>query len=574
MNAKIHYLVFLFTALLFVLFVFNLDLVYAGDNIWTPHGLYGVRVVNIAVDPENNLNIFAATSGSGGMYKSTDAGLTWKSVFPGWDWDMDIVFDPTNSMIMYVNTYYHLFKSIDGGDTWNIITTPSNFDIYEVVISPTDKTLYLSGAFLVERYSDLVVESVSLLKSTDGGATWKVMALPPTLDFGFSHLVMAPSAPNIFYLATALGHTGIFKSLDRGETWQSLNSSFAFPPIVYSLEVDPNDANRVYIGTADSSIFRTEDGGLTWTPIGSGLETNCIHDILIDPGNQQMIYVGGGTPFYFPSSPGTPGVYRSTDNIGNSWESFMNGMGSRAIFDLAIDRGTPRTLYAGTDEGGVWKYTLVSGPDDYGISINNGALFTNQEAVTLTLTAPAGTTEMMISNDGGFAGSAWEPFSGQKQWTLTAYGNYVLPRLVYSKFKTGSQVSGLFLDDIVLDINPPTGSLTVTLPASDHYGSLVDGSSLPIKNSASESLIYLPIIAKNYHPGFRLVWLDISARDDLSGVESMMVANTPTFDGENWQRYQTGMEWWALDKSSPTIYIRFIDYAGNVSAVISANLTP
>ena len=244
-------------------------------------------------------------------------------------------------------------------------------------------------------------------------------------------------------------YDGVWKSLDRGETWQPINHGFVSKPYVRALTVDPHDSQTVYMGTSHQGIYRTTDGGLSWTPIGSGLDSSHISSIVIDPSNQQVIYVGGG------DNPGTgvPGVYRSLDNLGLSWNALKNGMGSRAIGSMAIDDGNPSNIYAGT-QAGIWKYTVVSGTDDYSITIDNGAMFTNRTAVTLTMTAPSGTTHMKISSDGGFSGSTWETFANSKPWTITAYGNFVLPRTVYAKFVTNGQNSGLYQDDIVLDLKP------------------------------------------------------------------------------------------------------------------------
>lgn len=98
---------------------------------------------------------------------------------------------------------------------------------------------------------------------------------------------------------------------------------------------------------------------------------------------------------------------------------------------------------------------------DFGVSINDGATFTNQQNVTLSLTAPSGTTQMQISNDDGFAGAAWEPFMNRKEWAMTSPGSAVLPHVVYTKFKTNGQITAMYQDDIVLDTTSPSGTIAV-----------------------------------------------------------------------------------------------------------------
>ena len=101
--------------------------------------------------------------------------------------------------------------------------------------------------------------------------------------------------------------------------------------------------------------------------------------------------------------------------------------------------------------------TFAPAPMPYGVTINDGALSSDSTEVTLTLMAPAGTTEMMISNDGGFVGAQWEPYATHKEWQITQYGAYVIPRTVYAKYKDAEGViSSVYQDDIVLDVSEPT----------------------------------------------------------------------------------------------------------------------
>ena len=108
-----------------------------------------------------------------------------------------------------------------------------------------------------------------------------------------------------------------------------------------------------------------------------------------------------------------------------------------------------------------WYDSTVSAA--YTLSINTGDLFTNTTAVELTISANPGTADMQVSNDGGFAGIPWEPYTSRKDWTITQFGSYVIPRVVYARFRdVGGTVSGTVQDDVILDITPPTGTVSVT----------------------------------------------------------------------------------------------------------------
>ena len=544
----------------------------AGDNIWTTTGPYGVRIYGLAIDPNNSSVIYASTpDGTTRVFKSVDGGITWLPSDNGIEIDggetFGFAFDPDNPATVYVAYQGGVHASTDAGGTWELRSTyevgGTSYLIraWSIASSPADGTLYV-GAYGC--WSGLIG---GVFRSRDGGETWDLVADHEMTDCLIRAIAVAPSAPHIIY-AGGGSAGGIFKSVDGGDTWQRIDSSFAVPPMISALEVDPYDAQTVYIGVqgTGSGIYKTTNGGQTWSPIGAGLNTSDIWDIEVDPGNQQVMYLGG--------TDGIPGVYRSLDT-GLSWAPMMDGMGSRAVYSLAIDHSETQNIYAGTGSG-IWKYTLVSAPADYSITVNDGALFTNQTAVTLALTAPAGTTEMIISNDGGFVGATWEPFAAQKPWTITAYGSYVIPRIVYAKFKTYGQISGLYQDDIILDVTAPTGSIEISgTVQSANSAALPPG--MAIVASRTDTLTrtaFLPSVTRNARPGFTLVHLLLSATDDVSGVSQMLLSNDAAFTESEWQAYATEMDWWVPEGVTTTVYVKFRDRAGNESLVYSDSVTP
>jgi hypothetical protein len=176
---------------------------------------------------------------------------------------------------------------------------------------------------------------------------------------------------------------------------------------------------------------------------------------------------------------------------------------------------------------------------DLGLTINDGALFTNQATVTLTIGSKTDTALMQVSNDGGFADAQWETYTSHKSWQITQYGNYVIPRVVYVRYKdVNGNMSATYQDDIILDVNPPTGSVSIV------------GAAASKRTRAST------------------VTLALSATDDVSGVGSMMLSNRADFVGASWQAYATSATW-TLDVNN-TVYVRFRDNAGNVSQTYSA----
>jgi hypothetical protein len=156
---------------------------------------------------------------------------------------------------------------------------------------------------------------------------------------------------------------------------------------------------------------------------------------------------------------------------------------------------------------------------------------------------------MQVSNDGGFAGATWEPYASHKAWTVIQYGAYVIPRLVYIRFKDSAGImSGTFQDDIILDVTPPVGSVSIIGAA----GLQAMASTVTLEFQAEAST----------------VTLELSATDDVSGVGQMLISNQPEFSGATWEHYATSRAWEL--GGNGIVYVRYRDNAGNVSTTYSS----
>jgi photosystem II stability/assembly factor-like uncharacterized protein len=149
---------------------------------------------------------------------------------------------------------------------------------------------------------------------------------------------------------------GIFRSLDRGETFEqkvtvSKNQTIAGADIL-SIKIDPQDSKIIYLGTVSEGIFKSMDGGDTWYRLN---ETNQVfskranvYDIAIDPNNSAYLYVGT-----YQDRLGR--LFRSPDG-GKNWEEVYRVSRERyAIFAVEIDSFDPSVVYIGTAEGGLLK---------------------------------------------------------------------------------------------------------------------------------------------------------------------------------------------------------------------------
>lgn len=227
------------------------------------------------------------------------------------------------------------------------------------------------------------------------------------------------------------------------------------------------------------------------------------------------------------------------------------------------------------------------------ITIDDAALFTNDTNVALSICAPSA-AEMMISNDGGFGGAAWEPYAESKAWTITTYGQYVLPRFVYVAFREANgTVHSTYFDDIIYDPNPPAGTIAVggdgvtaqavvaaisgeRMPelASAGAGSgvvaLRSGATVYVRQLQGINLAQPVALLAPQDDG--AVDIYVTANDDNSGLAEMQISASGVFSDTTWEQYSALTSWQATGQDGiKTIYARFKDSAGNVSETAEAS---
>ena len=203
-------------------------------------------------------------------------------------------------------------------------------------------------------------------KTTNGGISWTLLT-PDLPNLATTVLVMAESNHNILYLGTGesfgglvgIRGSGMFKSTDRGTTWNFLPATATFADI-NRMAVDPINANIVVAATS-TGIYRTTDGGDTWV---NTLSLNLIEDLKVTPGNFNIQY----------ASQNGVGVLKSV-NGGVSWSLSNTGMSPAGRVEVAVSpvntnrifascegnlTGTGSDLYVSNDGGGSWSVVKVS----------------------------------------------------------------------------------------------------------------------------------------------------------------------------------------------------------------------
>ncbi len=305
----------------------------------------------------------------GGIWKTGDAGLTWNPVFDGQSIASigAVEVAPSNPNIIYAGSGESdirstlssgdgVYKSVDAGKTWKNIGLRETRQISRIVIDPRNPDIVYVGA-LGHAYAPN--DERGVFKSIDGGATWShVLAKGPTV--GVSDLTIATSNPSVLFAGTWNPHRppwstyaplqgpggGIYRSTDSGATWTQLNGN-GFPDGEWGrvgVAVSP-DGKRVYAlldAGKKSGLYRSDDGGNTWILANGDSRITSrgwyFMGISVDPNNPDVIYM--------PNIA----LYRSED-AGKIIQIVRGAPGGDDYHQLWIDPKNSAHLILGTDQG-------------------------------------------------------------------------------------------------------------------------------------------------------------------------------------------------------------------------------
>jgi len=331
---------------------------------WTPvfdgEGSYSIGA--IAIDPKNPSTVWVGTgennsqrsvSYGNGVYRSDDGGRSWKNLGLKTSEHIGrIAIDPKDSNIVYVAAQgplwgpggdRGLFKTTDGGKTWkNILNISENTGVTDVAIDPQDSNTIYAASYQRRRHFWTLINGgpeSALYKSTDAGATWnKLRAGLPTVDLGRIGIAISPVDSNVIYATVEAADRkgGIFRSSDRGGSWERRNE-FDNGAMYYArIVADPKDVDRIYV----MSVFLmvSDDGGRTIRRLGEKSKHVDNHDIWIDPKD---------TDHYLVGCDG--GIYESFDR-GANWD-FKENLPVAQFYDVATDNAKPfYNVYGGTQD--------------------------------------------------------------------------------------------------------------------------------------------------------------------------------------------------------------------------------
>jgi photosystem II stability/assembly factor-like uncharacterized protein len=257
-----------------------------------------------------------------GVYKSTDAGKTWKHLgFSGSDAISKIRIHPTNHDIVFVASFGRygvpsqergLFKSVDGGKTWNkVLFRDEKTGAIDVAIDRKNPSVMFAAlweAYRIEYQMSSGGPGSGFFKSTDGGDTWTDITRNPGLPQGMIGkigIAISGADSNRVYALVENENGGLYVSDDAGANWKLMNAGRNIRQRAFyytHVFADPNNKDTVYM--QNTGLFRSTDGGKTVTSIGQGTHGDH-HDLWIDPDDSEHVIDGndgGGAITYNVSS--------------------------------------------------------------------------------------------------------------------------------------------------------------------------------------------------------------------------------------------------------------------------------
>lgn len=317
---------------------------------WSYIGPYGGDAEDVAVSPASPQIVLAglAPSGApGGLYRSTDGGDLWTSVDQLEGTKVyDIAF--TSTGVAYLATENSVWKSTNDGIDWTMLNLHigSADCVYDVTINPSDESIVWAGIAASPGY-----QSVSVMRSADAGASWEDRSPPLGEPMECRSIAVNPNSRGRIYACFGGWFSGgqVWVSNDSGMSWRNRSAGLPGNPL-YDLA---HDGSRVLVGGGQMfldqqvGLYASTNEGLTWTPLHDATwPVRVVNDVELEPGNPSGILVA--------SAQG--GVFRSSDG-GDSWTIGIGGTALLSLNSVRFAPGNPSIIFLGAESNSVYRST-------------------------------------------------------------------------------------------------------------------------------------------------------------------------------------------------------------------------
>ena len=536
---------------------------------WESNGPYGGDVLSIAIHPRKP-NVLMAGLNAGGAYVSRDFGHTWEKMEGGLPPDASpfwLLFDPVTPDTVYTTDGRTVYKTTDGGETWTQASTGLPTDdpwMWAGAINPITPTILLVGT-----------HEHGVYRTEDGGQSW--VSANQGLPGGacVTALAIHPVTPTVAYAATydrGAEQSRVWRSDDGGKTWTATVAYTSTAPVV-GLAVSPVDPDVVYVGEGNGrgeppgdtngKTFRTSDGGATWEMVrfwdagGGNRESGESWAILFSQDGQR-IYLGTRSPGH---------VYASQDG-GSTWDFHYIAKGfGQWVLSMALDSDNGY-LYVGTKGPGVYVTDDLEA-QDWSWGLRNEGL---RGILPWDVAAEPGNPQYaFVVTDGS---GNFRSVDGGETWEAVEIGDWT------------------FGTTVAVANTVPTATVYVGLPNSvavskDHGGSWTEYSIPVAGNNHVEALAVHPMTSTLLYAGLwetfsntGSVWhsedggqtwaaLPITATGPISRVEAIAVLDDGTLLAGAWGQgvYRSadgGQHWSPSNSGLPDLRVNHLSVSGGV----------
>lgn len=352
--------------------------------IFDGEGSYSIGCITI--DPNQTSTVWVGTGENNnqrsvaygdGVYKSTDAGQSWKNMgLKNSEHISKIIVDPRNSDVVYVAAYGPLwsaggdrgvYKTTDGGENWELIHSVSEHTgAADLVMDPSNPDIMYAAFHQRRRHVFTYVgggEESAIFKTTDGGKTWNELKSGlPTGKMGRVGFAISPADPNYVYaIVEAEGDAhGFYRSTNKGASWEKRSGYKTSGNYYQEIYCDPYDRDKVF--SMNTWLHHTTDGGKNFQMTGETNKHVDNHCIWINPENTDHWLVGCDG-----------GLYETYDHA-KTWEYYQN-LPITQFYKVAVDNDKPfYNVYGGTQDN-----NSLGGP---AATINNAGILNSDWYIT------------------------------------------------------------------------------------------------------------------------------------------------------------------------------------------------
>ena len=416
------------------------------------------RISDIAIDPENE-NIWYVAVASGGTWKTENAGTTWRPLTDSQPFFVTgcITIDPNNSASIWLGTGenvagrhigigHGIYHSMDGGKSWKDMGLKKSEHISKIIVHPDNSSVIWVASQGPQWSSG---GDRGLYKSVNGGKTWK-----NTLEInewtGVTDLVLDPTNPDVLYAASWQKHrnvaalidggpgTGLYKSIDGGETWSKMKKGLPKSNMgKIGLAMSPMDPTVLYaaieLDRRKGAVYRTSNSGGSWSKmsdtVSGGTGPHYYQELVASPYKFDMIYLMNVRVLV--SEDGGKTFYTMTES---SKHSDNHSLTFKADDPNYLLMGTDGGIYESFDNSKTWKYVAnLPLTQFYKLALDDAEPFYNIYGGTQDNNTQGGPSRTFKRN--GITNSDWYVvLGGDGHQPATEPGN---PDIVYAQSQQG-----------------------------------------------------------------------------------------------------------------------------------------